>query len=155
MNYLESALYEFNKYKRLGEKAMVQLDDAHLHWRPHPSANNIAILVQHLSGNMVSRWTDFLTTDGEKPSRNLAAEFRDDHKSREELMAIWNQGWKHLYDGLAKLHENDVSKTITIREEPHSVVQAINRQIAHAAYHVGQIVWIAKALQGGGWKPLK
>jgi hypothetical protein len=155
MKYLESALAEFNRYKLLGEKAIGQLDDDALHWKPHPKANNIAILVQHLNGNMVSRWTDFLTTDGEKASRNLAAEFQDGGQSREQLMALWNQGWKHLHAGLALLHEEDLSKTITIRAEPHSVVQAINRQIAHCAYHVGQIVYIAKELRTSEWKPLK
>jgi hypothetical protein len=155
MKYLESALHEFNKYKAAGEKAMAQLDDGQLYWKPQPEANNIAVLIQHLSGNMVSRWTDFLTTDGEKPTRSIAAEFQDERKSREELMMVWSKGWKHLHAGLAALNEGDLSKTITIRAEPHSVVQAINRQIAHCAYHVGQIVWIAKALQAEKWKPLK
>ena len=155
MRYLETAAAEFNRYKTLAEKAFAQLGDADFHWLPNKESNSAAVIIKHVSGNMVSRWTDFLTTDGEKPGRDRTAEFTDDIASRQELISRWDRGWKCLFDAIAHLSEDDLMKTVTIRGEPHSVVQAINRQMAHYAYHVGQIVYIAKQLRAKDWKPSK
>lgn len=155
MTFLESAHDEFRRYKRLGEKAIEQVrDDAGLRWSPDPESNSIAIVVKHIAGNMISRWTDFLTTDGEKPTRNRDFEFVDDLSSRAELLDVWERGWKCLFEALAPLTEADLQRTVYIRGEAHTVLQAINRQIGHYAYHVGQIVWIAKHLQSGSWNSL-
>lgn len=155
MKYLESALSEFRRYKSLGEKAIAQVTGAaQLHWQPDHESNSIAVIVKHISGNMISRWTDFLTADGEKANRNRDVEFIDDIKTRAELMAVWDRGWKCLFDALAPLTEDDLMKTVVIRAEPHSVLRAINRQMGHYAYHVGQIVFIAKHLRSDQWKSL-
>jgi len=155
MTYLESARDEFRRYKKLGEKAMAQVrSDADLHWAPDPESNSIAIIVKHIAGNMISRWTDFLTTDGEKATRNRDDEFVDDIQTREQILAAWERGWKCLFDALDPLTENDLQETVYIRGEAHSVVQAINRQIGHYANHVGQIIWIAKHLASDQWKSL-
>ena len=155
MRYLETAVAEFNRYKTLAEKSFSQLSDTDLHWLPNKENNSVAVIIKHVSGNMVSRWTDFLTTDGEKPGRDRTAEFTDDSTSRQVLMSLWERGWKCLFDAIAHLSEDDLMKTVTIRGAPHSVVQAINRQMAHYAYHVGQIVYIAKQLRAQDWKPSK
>jgi len=155
MTFLQSADEEFRRYKKLAEKAIAQLpNEEDLHWQPDPESNSIAIIMKHIVGNQISRWTDFLTTDGEKPTRNRDNEFVDDVTSREQLLAHWEKGWMRLFDALAPLSENDLSKTVYIRGEALSVVQAINRQIAHYANHVGQIIWIAKHLSSENWKSL-
>jgi hypothetical protein len=134
----------FRHYKHLAERSIDQCPDEALFSSLDDESNSIAIIVKHMAGNARSRWTDFLTTDGEKPDRNRDSEFEGPPKNRAELIAVWEQGWKILFDALAPLTEADLTRTITIRTEPHSVMQAINRQIAHYSYHVGQIVFLAK-----------
>lgn len=134
----------FRYYKKLAERAMEQCPDACLFSAMDSESNSIAIMVKHMAGNMRSRWTDFLTTDGEKPGRNRDTEFEDAPETRAELLAVWERGWNCLFSALEPLTEADMARTVTIRAEPHSVLQAINRQIAHYSYHVGQIVFLAK-----------
>jgi hypothetical protein len=156
-SYLQDSLGVFHYYKKLGEQAMAQCPDDALFAILDAESNSIAIIVKHMAGNMRSRWTDFLTTDGEKPDRNRDTEFEDAPRTRAELMAMWERGWKHVFDALAPLADDDVVRKITIRTEPHSVMQAINRQIAHYSYHVGQIVFLAKHLAAkatGTWQSL-
>jgi uncharacterized damage-inducible protein DinB len=143
-SYTKDAVDLFRYYKRLAERAIQQCPDESLFATLDAESNSIAIIVKHMSGNMRSRWTDFLTTDGEKPDRNRDSEFEEPPKNRAELIAIWEQGWKIFFDALEPLTEADLARTITIRTEPHSVMQAINRQIAHYSYHIGQIVFLAK-----------
>lgn len=153
--FLEDAILQFQKYKRLADRAMAQVSDSDLFRAPDPESNSIAVILKHLAGNMRSRWTDFLTTDGEKPDRNRDAEFElsaDDSKAR--VVEAWEGGWKRLFDALAPLSSEDLSRTVAIRGEPHTVLQAINRQLAHYAYHVGQIVFLARHFAGAGWKSL-
>jgi hypothetical protein len=153
-NFLSSALKQFRYYKTLGEKTMEQLPDEALFWQHDPVSNSISTIIKHLAGNMISRWTDFLNSDGEKPNRNREAEFENDIGTREELMKIWKQGWDSLFIALEPLQEKDLDRTIYIRSEPHSVTEAIHRQLAHYPYHVGQIVFIGKMLSGDSWKSL-
>jgi len=141
-------------YKLLGEQAMAQASDADLTATLDPESNSIAIIVKHLAGNMVSRWTDFLTTDGEKPTRHRDGEFEAPPQTRADLMALWDAGWKVCFDSLASLTEADLSRTIRIRGEAHSVLQAIHRKVAHDAYHIGQIVFLAKHLASNRWTSL-
>ena len=129
--HLEAALFTFGFYKDLGERAMAQLSDDELHWKPDAEANSVAIIVKHMAGNMRSRWTDFLTTDGEKPWRHRDNEFVDDVASREKLMLLWERGWSCLITALAALTVDDLAKTVTIRGEPHTVIQAVHRQLDH------------------------
>jgi len=143
-DYLESVRKQFAYYKMLGDKAMAQVSDEHLFWQPGEESNSIAVIVKHLSGNMISRWTDFLTTDGEKPDRNRDGEFESSEHSRAEVLAIWEHGWKCFFDTLNILQKSDLDKIIYIRNQGHSVVEAINRQLAHYPYHVGQIVFLSK-----------
>ena len=153
-SYLKDSLDVFRYYKKLGERAMAQCPDDALFEALDAESNSIAIVVKHLAGNMRSRWTDFLTTDGEKPDRNRDTEFETPPKTRAALMELWERGWKHVFDALEPLGDEDLVRTITIRTEPHSVMQAINRQIAHYSYHVGQIVYVAKHLSGSKWQTL-
>jgi len=158
-NYILSSTNIFKTYKELAEKAMAQISDEQLFWQPDTESNSIYLIVKHLSGNMLSRWTDFLTTDGEKEWRNRDEEFVDDvstslNMTRENLMKIWNEGWKCLFDTLNTLTENDLEKIVKIRNEEHSVMEAINRQIAHYSSHIGQIIFIAKMLKGEDWESL-
>jgi hypothetical protein len=152
--YLESTRKQFLYYKILGEKAMEQVDPAKLHVSFNEDSNSIATIVKHLRGNMLSRWTDFMTTDGEKPWRNRDSEFEEDTQSREELMKAWNEGWDCLFRALDSLKEDDLEKIIYIRNEGHTVMDAINRQLAHYPYHVGQIIFAAKILREEHWKSL-
>jgi hypothetical protein len=154
-NYLEDSITLFRYYKKLGEGAMQQLTDEQLFHTIDAESNSVAVIVKHMSGNMLSRWTDFLTSDGEKPTRNRDAEFEGgDLTTRAQLMQLWEEGWRVLFSALEPLAEQDLTRTITIRSEPHSVMQAINRQIAHYSYHVGQIVFLAKHLRSSEWKSL-
>ncbi|MGH9585709.1 MAG: DUF1572 domain-containing protein [Acidobacteriaceae bacterium] len=153
-SYLEDARAIFRHYKKLADGAVAQVADADLNRTLDPEMNSIAIVMKHLAGNMVSRWTDFLTTDGEKPGRNRDREFENAPESRTELLALWEQGWERLFHALDPLSEADLSRTVTIRGEAHSVTQAINRQVAHISYHVGQIVLLAKHFQSANWKSL-
>ena len=151
-SYVEDAKAIFHQYKRMAEGAMAQLADEQLTTALDPEMNCIAQIVKHMTGNMRSRWTDFLTSDGEKPTRNRDSEFEQPPATRAELMAMWDQGWGCLFGALDGLTDVDLGRTITIRGEAHSVMQAINRQVAHYAYHCGQIVFLAKHLQSADWK---
>ena len=153
-SYLKDSLSVFQLYKKLAERAMEQVSDDHLLTTLDPEMNSIAIIVKHMAGNMRSRWRDFLTTDGEKPDRNRDTEFVQPPASRDELMQVWNAGWGFVFEALEPLTDADLNRTVTIRGEAHSVMQAINRQIAHYSYHVGQIVLLAKHLEYENWKAL-
>jgi len=153
-SYLEDALSLFRYYKLLAERAMVQVRDEDLFAALDEETNSIAIIVKHMAGNMRSRWTDFLTTDGEKPTRNRDDEFESAPASRKQVMDLWESGWACLFGALEPLTEADLMRTITIRGEPHSVMQAINRQLAHYPHHVGQIVLLARHFARGGWQSL-
>jgi len=153
-SYLKDSRDILRYYKRLGEQAIAQASDEALTATPDPESNSIAIIVKHLAGNMRSRWKDFLTSDGEKPDRNRDAEFEAAPQTRAEILALWEGAWKIVFDELAPLTDDDLGRTIRIRGERHSVMQAINRQIAHYAYHIGQIVYIAKHLSAGRWNSL-
>jgi hypothetical protein len=153
-SYLEDALELFRQSKKLAERATEQDTDEQLLAPLDPETNSIAVIVKHLSGNMRSRWTDFLTSDGEKPDRNRDGEFLDPSPSRKALLETWEDGWGHLFEALESLSEADLVRTVTIRGEPHSVMQAINRQIAHYGLHVGQIVLLARHFAGPRWKSL-
>ncbi len=152
--YLESTKKLFTYYKKLGDDAIAQVADEKLFFQPTEDSNSIAIIVQHMAGNMLSRWTDFLTTDGEKDWRNRDAEFETNITNRQEMLEYWNKGWNCLFDAINSLTETDLEKTIYIRNEGHTVVEAINRQLAHYPYHVGQIIFLAKMLSTNEWKSL-
>lgn len=153
-DYLESVTKQFEYYKNLGEKTFHQLSDEQLFWMFNNESNSIATIVKHLSGNMLSRWTDFLTTDGEKKWRQRDAEFENDIKSREQLFDIWNEGWNCLFTALNSLTNDDLDTIIYIRNQGHTVTEAINRQLAHYPYHIGQIVFIGKMLRNDNWTSL-
>lgn len=152
--YLQSVKLQFEYYKLLGEKTFEQISEEQLFWHYNDDCNSIAILVKHLCGNMISRWTDFLTTDGEKEWRNRDAEFENNLNSKDEVLFIWHRGWQCLFDAINTLDENDLMKTIYIRNQGHTVLEAINRQLAHYPYHIGQIVSIGKELKGNQWNSL-
>jgi hypothetical protein len=152
--YLKIITDTFKGIKRLGDRTFEQLSGEEMVWQPDEETNSIAINVQHLSGNMRSRFSDFLTTDGEKPDRNRDTEFELRLRSREEIVQAWEAGWKVLFDTLASLTPEDLSKEVLIRTEPHSVVHALERQIAHYGYHVGQLVMLGKMVKRGKWKTL-
>ena len=142
--YLEESIKSYHGLKSNSEKAIAQLADSELHFQPNVESNSVAIIMKHMAGNMLSRFTDFLTSDGEKPDRNRDGEFMDDFTSREPLMLYWNKGWACVFDALDQLKEEDLLKTIYIRNEAHTVIRALQRQLAHYAYHSGQIVFLAK-----------
>ena len=153
-SYLDDSISLFVYYKRLAERAMAQVSDEQLFTPIDSEANSIAIIVKHMAGNMRSRWTDFLTTDGEKPDRNRDSEFEDPPATRAAVLASWEAGWSCLFSALHALTDDDLTRTVAIRGEPHSVMQAINRQLAHYPHHVGQIVLLAKHFAGGKWQSL-
>lgn len=153
-DYLESVKKQFEYYKTLGDKTFSQLQDEKLFWHHNDDSNSIATIVKHLWGNMLSRWTDFLTTDGEKEWRNRDAEFENDIVTRKELIDKWEEGWKCLFNALNSLTSADLQKEIFIRNQGHSIMEAINRQLAHYPYHVGQIVFIGKMLTDNNWTSL-
>jgi uncharacterized damage-inducible protein DinB len=153
-SYLEDSRALFRYYKTLAEKAMAQVNDEQLVAVLDGEMNSIAVIVKHMAGNMRSRWTNFLTTDGEKPDRDRDAEFVDPPATRDALHAFWEQGWKYLLDTLDSLSDEDLQRAVTIRGEAHSVMQAINRQVAHYSYHCGQIVLLAKHFKHDDWKSL-
>ena len=153
-SYLKDSTDLLRYYKKLADRAIAQVPDEALTATLDAESNSIAIIVKHLTGNMQSRWTDFLTSDGEKPSRNRDAEFETPPQTRAELLALWEAAWKIAFDALAPLTDDDLGRTIRIRGERHSVLQAIHRQVAHYAYHIGQIVYIAKHCSAGRWKSL-
>lgn len=153
-SYLTSAIRQFAYYKMLGEKAMEQVPDEALFWQYNEESNSIAIIVNHMAGNMLSRFTGFLTSDGEKPWRNRDAEFDNSFSDRAQLMARWNEGWACLMQALNELSEADLERLVYIRNDGHTVTEAINRQLAHYAYHAGQIVFIAKMIRNTHWQTL-
>jgi len=153
-SYLKDSIELFRYYKRLGDRAIEQVQDDALFTTLDAESNSIAIIVKHMAGNMRSRWTDFLTSDGEKPDRNRDTEFEVPPKTRAELLALWETGWRYVFAALEPLSDADLTRTVMIRTEPHSVMQAINRQIAHYSYHIGQIVYLAKHFAGNNWHTL-
>lgn len=153
-SYLESVKKQFLYYKMLGEKAIDQLEPEQLFIAVNEDTNSIATIIKHISGNMLSRWTDFLTSDGEKEWRNRDAEFENDLQSKEEVLEVWNKGWNCLENALESLNPEQLSDIIYIRNEGHTVIEAINRQLAHYPYHVGQIVFYAKQLKNSEWHSL-
>lgn len=152
--YLESVTKQFEYYKLLGEKTIAQLPDEKLFWQFNEESNSIATIIKHLGGNMLSRWTDFLTSDGEKSWRNRDGEFENDLRTKEEVMKCWNDGWNCFLGALQSLKEEDLGKIIYIRNQGHTVMEAINRQLAHYPYHVGQIVFVGKMIAGESWQSL-
>jgi hypothetical protein len=153
-SFLKDAISLFRQSKGLGDRAIAQAPDASLLVTLDPESNSIATIVKHLSGNMQSRWTDFLASDGEKPSRNRDGEFEKPPQSRAEVLELWERGWKCAFDTLGALTDADMNRTIYIRTEAHSVMQAINRNLTHTCYHVGQIVLLAKHFAGEEWTAL-
>ena len=153
-SYLEDSLSVFRQHKKLAEGAIEQVSDEQLYAVLDEEMNSIAVVVKHMAGNMRSRWTDFLTSDGEKPNRDRDSEFVDPPPTREALMKLWEKGWDCVFTALGPLSDADLTRTVTIRGEAHSVMQAINRQIAHYAYHCGQIVLLAKHFQHDRWRSL-
>jgi hypothetical protein len=152
--YRNDALDSFRNYKKLADRAIGQVSDEEFFAVIDPESNSIAVIVKHIAGNLHSRWRDFLTTDGEKPDRTRDTEFEMVGDTRDSLINFWESGWQTLFDAIGPLTGEDFSKTITIRGEPHSVVEAINRQLTHYSYHIGQIVFLAKHLKSSDWKTL-
>jgi hypothetical protein len=153
-HYRSDVLNSFRNYKKLADRAIDQVSDEEFFAVIDAESNSIAVIVKHIAGNLHSRWRDFLTTDGEKPDRDRDTEFEMVGDTRESLMEFWESGWQTLFDAIEPLTEDDFSKTVTIRGEPHSVVEAINRQLTHYSYHIGQIVFLAKHLKSSEWKTL-
>jgi hypothetical protein len=153
-DYLQSVKKQFEYYKILGDKTISRLKDEDLFWQFNEESNSIATIVKHLRGNMLSRWTDFLTSDGEKDRRNRDDEFENDLRDRRELLDKWDEGWTCLFNAINSLTPDDLGRTVYIRNQGHTVIEAINRQLAHYPYHIGQIVFIGKMLAEGGWSSL-
>lgn len=152
--YLQTAIRRMKYYKDLGDKTLEQLNDFDLHYQPNEEANSIAIIIQHMSGNMLSRWTQFLTEDGEKEWRQRDEEFALHEYSKQQLVELWEKGWACFLDALGSLKKKDLKKMVLIRKEPLTVIDAINRQLAHYPYHIGQMIQIAKTIKGKNWKNL-
>jgi len=154
-NYLDDSRSAMRAYKKLAEKAIAQIKDEEFFVTLDDESNSIAVIMKHMAGNMLSRWTDFLTSDGEKPNRNRDMEFViESNTTKNEVVAYWERGWQCVFDALQPLHPEDCEKTITIRGEPHTIVQALNRQLMHYAYHIGQIVFLAKHFRSAEWNSL-
>lgn len=153
-NFLTLSLDRFEQLRELGTKTLAQLNDDAIHWSPDAESNSIAVIVQHLYGNMLSRFTDFLTSDGEKPNRNRDTEFVEQKLTLDELKKRWDAGWDCMFAAIRPLTLNDIKREIFIRGESHTVMEALLRQISHYGYHVGQIVYIGKHLKGAEWKTL-
>jgi hypothetical protein len=154
LEYIEGVIKQFEYYKMLGEKTFNQLSEQDLFWKYNNETNSIAVIVNHLSGNMLSRWTDFLNSDGEKTWRNRDSEFEELLQDKESLIIKWNEGWNCLLNSLSSLKSEDLDKIIYIRNEGHTITEAINRQLAHYPYHIGQIVYIGKMITDSNWKSL-
>ncbi|MBN1934453.1 MAG: DUF1572 family protein [Anaerolineae bacterium] len=152
--YLDDVIRRFRYLKSLADRAMAQIDDRAFFAVPDDESNSIAIIVKHIAGNMRSRWQDFLISDGEKPDRHRDAEFVIETQGREELVARWEAGWRYLFEAVEALDEADLTKEVSIRGEQHVVIRAINRQLSHYAYHVGQVVFLARHFRGGDWQSL-
>ena len=153
-NFLQSAIQQFIDYKSMADRTFSQLKDEHFFYCPNDASNSLAIIITHMNGNMLSRWTNFLTEDGEKEWRSRDAEFETQNLSRQQLIQLWDEGWKCLLDTLQTLKAEDLDKTIYIRTKPLTVIEAIHRQLTHYASHVGQIIYIGKMLVGNNWKSL-
>jgi Protein of unknown function (DUF1572) len=153
-SYLNSIKKQFGYYKLLGDKTFEQLNDQDIHWQLNEDSNSISIIVKHIVGNMLSRWTNFLTEDGEKTWRNRDQEFEDPYLNKEALIIAWEKGWQCLFNAITPLKENDLEHIIYIRNQGHTITEAINRQLSHYAYHIGQIVLIGKMIKGKHWKSL-
>jgi Protein of unknown function (DUF1572) len=153
-HFLQSTITRVKYYKALGDKTFEQLNEQDFHFMPNAESNSIAIIIQHVAGNMLSRWTDFLTSDGEKEWRNRDTEFEEQQLTKQQLIAFWEKGWQCYLDALQSLREDDLLKTITIRTEDLLVVDAINRQLAHYPYHIGQIVYLGRLIKQQNWKNL-
>ncbi len=154
LNYIESAIKQFAYNKSLGDKTFEQLNDEDIHWKSNDYSNNIAIITKHIVGNMLSRWTNFLTEDGEKDWRHRDSEFEDSYITKEEMTQAWEKGWQCLFDAITPLKTEDLERIIYIRNEGHTVIEAINRQLSHYAYHIGQIVFIGTLVKNNDWKSL-
>jgi hypothetical protein len=152
--FLDQSRKVFRSQKDLADKAIAQLSDAELFWQPDPESNSVAINMKHLAGNMISRWTDFLTTDGEKPDRHRDGEFEIAENDIQILRNYWDRGYAVFFNSIDSLTEDDLLKIVTIRNEPHTVIQAIQRQVSHYGYHIGQIVALAKHINGENWTTL-
>jgi len=154
-NYLADALSSFRAYKKLADKAIEQTKDDELFVKLDDEANSLAIVMKHMAGNMISRWTDFLNSDGEKPDRNRDMEFViDEASSKDDLLAYWERGWKCVFDAIEPLKSDDFERKVLIRGQEHTIVQAINRQLMHYSYHIGQIVFLAKHFRSSEWRSL-
>ena len=153
-NYLESALKEFRRYKTLADKSFAQLREKDIHWSPDKESNSIAILVKHMVGNMRSRWTDFLKSDGEKTWRNRDSEFEEPYHSLQEMTEAWDSAWNLVFNTLKSIDDDSFHQQVFIRKEGHTIIEAVNRQLGHYAYHTGQIVYIAKSILGDNWRSL-
>jgi hypothetical protein len=154
VNYIQSLQKQMAYYKSIGDKAMLQVSDKQLFWQPNPESNSIAMIVQHLSGNMLSRWTNFLTTDGEKENRNRDTEFEPILNARQDVLDVWEKGWSCFFNALDQLNESNLETIIYIRNEGHTVIEALNRQLAHYPYHIGQMVFLGKMLMDEQWQSL-
>lgn len=153
-NYRRDAVASFRNYKKLAERAIAQVSDEEFFLQIDAESNSIALIVKHIAGNLRSRWTDFLDSDGEKPDRNRDTEFELIGDTRESLLGVWEAGWETLFEVLESLAPDDFARTVTIRGEPHTVVEAVNRQLTHYAYHIGQITFLAKHLRSSAWQTL-
>lgn len=153
-NYLQSIKQQFKYYRMLGDKTFVQLNEKDIFWQYDEESNSVAIIVRHMWGNMMSRWTDFLTSDGEKEWRNRDAEFESDIQDKAELIAKWNEGWDCLFQAIDSIDEDNFDTVVYIRNMGHSIIEAINRQLAHYSYHTGQIVFLGKMIKGKEWVSL-
>lgn len=153
-NYFESLRKQFEYYQMLGDKTISQLTIDELLWKPNDASNNIATIVKHVAGNMKSRFTDFLTSDGEKEWRNREGEFESNIESKDEIVKRWNEGWKCVFEAIDSINESNFDTEIYIRNQGHTIVEAFNRQLAHYPYHIGQIVFLAKMIKGSNWESL-
>ncbi|MBT8185684.1 MAG: DUF1572 domain-containing protein [Eudoraea sp.] len=149
--YLRSVEKEFRLYKSLGEKTFVQLTDQDIHWKYQEYDNPVSVIVKHLVGNMLSRFTNFLTEDGEKPWRHRESEFEDSYATKKEMLAAWEKGWKCLFEAIASINAHNFNDTVRIRNEEHSIIAALNRQLGHYANHIGQILMLGKMIRGAEW----
>jgi len=153
-HYITNCIRNLEKLKSLADHALAQLEDDQIHFVIDNESNSVAVIMKHISGNMISRWTDFLNSDGEKAERNRDEEFIDRNTSKIQVIEYWEKGWRNAFETLKSLNEDDLMKTVYIRAEPHTVVEAINRQLTHYAYHVGQIVFLSKHIKGKYWQTL-
>ncbi|WP_420322132.1 DUF1572 family protein [Flagellimonas sp.] len=153
-NYLKSVQFEFHRYKTMGDKTFAQLSDEEILWKFKETDNSISIIVKHMVGNMLSRWTNFLTEDGEKTWRNREMEFEGEYRSKTEMVVAWEKGWKCLFDALESIDTSNFEAKVHIRSEEHTIIEAVNRQLAHYASHVGQIAFVGRMIKGNDWVSL-